>query len=91
MKPVKISYPDECDEIVTELKKGKVKKSILEAMFANKHGGYNVDVLARKGLITRSILTEDGHDMIYLEFSGKDMTFKQGQQKYPKKKGGEFL
>ena len=88
---IKTPFPDECDEILTELKKGIVRKGDLAEMFKDKHGDFNLDTLAKHGFITRTYVNEGGHDMIYYQFSGKTDTFKQGQKDYPKKKGGIFI
>lgn len=84
MKDIKVANPEECDSIVKELKKGKIKKGELAAMFGA-DADYNLDVLARHGLLTRTYVEENGKHMIQLEFSGKQVKFKQGQKDYPKR------
>ena len=86
MTDLKVSYPEECDDILKEIKKGKIKKGTLNGMFADKHISYNLDVMAREGLLTRTYTVEDGKNMINLEFSGKQVKFKQGRKNYPKVK-----
>jgi hypothetical protein len=86
---LKVSYPAEIDDILKEVKKGKIKKKDLNTQFADKHVSYNLDILARHGLIKRSLVNEGGKDMIQFEVTGKNVKFKQGQKNYPKRKGGQ--
>jgi hypothetical protein len=85
---LKVSYPEELGDILKEIKKGKVKKADLNSQFKDKHVNHNLDILAKHGLLTRSYVTEGGVDYIHLEWSGKNVKFKQGQKNYPKRKGG---
>lgn len=86
----KTSYPEEIADILKELKKGKVKKGDLATMFTDKHADYNLDQMAKHGLIKRSYVNEDGVDKIQLEWSGKNVNFGQGQRNYPKPRGKKF-
>ena len=88
---LKVAYPEECDDILKELKKGKIKKKDLKAKFLDKHADYNMDILAKHGFLIRTYVVENGKNMIQFEYSGKKDKFKQGQKNYPKKKGGMVL
>lgn len=85
---LKVSYPEECDDILKEIKKGKIKKKDLNTKFKDKHINYNLDILARNGLLTRSYVTVGKHDMIELTYTGKNVKFKQGRKNYPKQGRG---
>jgi hypothetical protein len=88
---LKTAFPDEVGDILKEIKKGRVKISTINSKFKDKHVNHNLDVLARNGLLTRTYVREDGIDKIQIEFSGKDVTFRQGQKNYPKKKRGSVF
>lgn len=77
---LKVTYPEECDAILKEIKKGRKKKGSLNDQFADKHVSYNLDVLAQHGLLRRVVVEEDGRNMIHLEYTGKDVKFKQGRK-----------
>ena len=88
---LKVAYPEECSSILKEVKKGKVRKGILNTKFSKKHISYNLDVMAREGLLVRTYEKVDGINYIVLQCSNKDVKFKQGRKNYPKVKAGLFV
>jgi hypothetical protein len=88
---LKVTNPKDYDDILKEIKKGKIKKGDLNVQFADKNISHTLDVMAREGLLTRTYTEVDGKHMIQLEYSGKPVKFKQGRKNYPKVKGGVVI
>lgn len=84
----KVAYPEECNAIFKEIKKGKVKAKDVRDKFKDKHFSYNVERMIKLGILKRTHVIEGDKIWIQYETVGKTPKFDQGRRNYVTRKRG---